>query len=54
MDFLLITIIVFLSCTLIWQIADLFRIKDDQIAELQNALVNAYTEIELMKLGLMK
>ena len=54
MEFLLIAIIVFLSCTLIWQIADLFRIKDNQIAELQHALVEAYTEIELIRLGVSK
>jgi len=28
--------------------------KDNQIAELQSALVDAYTEIEFAKLGLMK
>jgi hypothetical protein len=28
--------------------------KDNQIAELQQALVEAYTEIEFAKLGLMK
>ena len=28
--------------------------KDNQIAELQHALIEAYTEIEFAKLGLMK
>ena len=54
LDFLLIGLIIVLSATLIYQIADLFRIKDEQIVSYQKALVEAYTTIELMKLGVMK
>jgi len=54
MEFLLIALIVFLSVFLIWNIADTFRKQDEKILSYQNALVNAYTEIEMMKAGLLK
>lgn len=50
MELLIIIAIVGITVALV---SELIR-KDKQVIEYQNALVNAYTEIEMMKAGLLK
>jgi len=54
MDLLLIAIIAIAGFGLVFAYINEMMNKDNQIAELQQALVEAYTEIEFAKLGLMK
>lgn len=54
MDLLLIAIVAGGGFGLLFAYTNEMMKKDNQIAELQHALVEAYTEIEFAKLGLMK
>ena len=54
MDLLLIAIIAGGGFGLLFAYVNEMMKKDNYIAELQHALVEAYTELELKKLGVMK
>lgn len=54
MDLLLILIIAIAGFGLVFAYINEMMKKDNYIAELQHALVEAYTELELKNLGVMK